>query len=343
MTSATPAGGRRRLTVDRPIAVGLTPLETRRDVALHVATRAEQLGYSAFFLAEGWGLDASVLLTEIAIRTERISIGTGVLNVWGRSAASIAMLATSLAHVSGDRFQLGLGTGSPQLAEGLHDVAFHSPVARMETTARQVRRLLDGGRIVSTVGGGSRPLRLAVLPRTGIPILLAALGPRAIRLTGEVADGWYPFLMPVSAFKTGIGLLATGAARAGADRALPRICPALPAAVSPEPARARAMASWWIAFYLTSMGPLYRTTLQRLGFGAAVDDVIAANPTKGTADVPMSAQVLLDELTIWGDAESARTRLDHWYAEGADLPTIILPPNLSTAELDHMLESLRPT
>jgi alkanesulfonate monooxygenase SsuD/methylene tetrahydromethanopterin reductase-like flavin-dependent oxidoreductase (luciferase family) len=104
------------------LAVGLTPLETRREVVLHLATRAESLGYDAFFLAEGWGHDASVLLAEVATRTSRIRIGTGVLNVWGRSAAQIAMLATSLHEISDGRFSLGLGAGSPALAEGLHDV-----------------------------------------------------------------------------------------------------------------------------------------------------------------------------------------------------------------------------
>ena len=81
----------------RPLAVGITPLETRRDVVLQVATRAEELGYTALFVAEGWGHDVSVLLAEIAHRTSHIRIGSGVINVWGRSAASLAMLATSLA------------------------------------------------------------------------------------------------------------------------------------------------------------------------------------------------------------------------------------------------------
>ena len=107
-----------------PLGVGLTPLETRREVVLHVASRAEQLGYAAIYLAEGWGHDAAVLLAEVAVRTSRIRIGSGVLNVWGRSPATIAMLATSLHEVSAGRFVLGLGAGSPRLAEGLHDVAF---------------------------------------------------------------------------------------------------------------------------------------------------------------------------------------------------------------------------
>lgn len=166
----------------RRLAVGLTPMETRRDVVLHLADRAEALGYDAFFVAEGWGHDAGVLLTEIATRTHRITIGTGILNIWGRTAATIAMLATSLTEVTGGRFALGLGSGSPPLAEGFHDVDFKAPVERLDAVTRQVRRLLAGERLEATVERDNRPLKLAVAPAAAVPIYLAALGPHAIRL-----------------------------------------------------------------------------------------------------------------------------------------------------------------
>jgi alkanesulfonate monooxygenase SsuD/methylene tetrahydromethanopterin reductase-like flavin-dependent oxidoreductase (luciferase family) len=309
------------------LAVGLTPMETRRDVVLHVATRAESLGYDAFYLAEGWGHDASVLLAEVATRTSRIRIGTGVLNTWGRSAAQIAMLATSLHEVSGGRFDLGLGAGSPTLAEGLHDVEFRAPVPRLAAVARQVRALLDGER-VSPVNG-SRGLRLAVGP-SPVPIMLAALGPAAIRACGEVADSWSPFLFPLSALKDGIQVLEDGAA----GRVRPQVSPSIPAAVSPDPDQARALASWWVEFYLTKMGPLYATRLRQLGFGAAVDEVVSA-----TGPTP---EILLDELTLWGDAAAAREGLDRVYAAGADMPVVTLPPNRSVDELDHILDALAP-
>ncbi|MGZ4663899.1 MAG: LLM class flavin-dependent oxidoreductase [Frankiaceae bacterium] len=336
------------MTAFRPLAVGITPLETRRDVVLQVATRAEELGYSAVFVAEGWGHDVSVLLAEIAMRTTRIRIGTGVLNVWGRSAASIAMLATSLAELSGGRFVLGLGAGSPALAEGLHDVAFRRPVERLSAVTRQVRRLLDGERLAPSVPGGSRPLRLGVLTDEEISIVLAALGPQAVRLCGELADGWYPFLLPLSGLPEGVRLLDEGAARGQSDggggpvRPRPQICPGIPTAVSPSPVQAHAVASWWVAFYLTSMGPLYARTLRTLGFGAAVDVVLAANPSRGSTEVPPDAQVLIDQLTLSGDAVTARAALDGWYAAGAEMPTIVLPPNRSHDELEHTLDALRP-
>ncbi len=309
------------------LAVGLTPLETRRDVVLHVADRAESLGYDAFFVAEGWGHDASVLLAEVATRTSRIRIGTGVLNIWGRSPAQIAMLATSLHEVSGGRFILGMGAGSPALAEGLHDTVFRAPVARLESVTRQVRALLDGGRV--TPVNGSRGLRLALGP-SPIPIMLAALGPSAIRAAGTLADSWGPFLLPVSALPDGIRLLRAAAT----GRALPTVCPVIPAAVSPDPERARALAAWWINFYLTQMGPLYATRLRQLGFVTAVDEVVA-----GTGHIP---DLLREELTLCGDAAAARTGIDRWYAAGGQMPTLTLPPNRSIEELDYMLEALAP-
>jgi alkanesulfonate monooxygenase SsuD/methylene tetrahydromethanopterin reductase-like flavin-dependent oxidoreductase (luciferase family) len=330
------------VTGSGPLAVGLTPMETRRDVILHVAIRGEQLGYEGFFLAEGWGYDAPVLLAEIALRTSRIRLGSGVLNVWGRSAAQVAMLATTLHELSGGRFTLGLGAGSPQLAEGLHGVPFRAPIDELAAVTRQVRRLLHGERLVPSTPVDERPLRLATRPAPGVPIYLGALGPRAVQLTGELADGWYPFLLPITALPRSISLLKEGAGRGDACRPLPRVCPCLPTAVSPDPVQARAMAAWWVCFYLVSMGPLYRNTIRSHGYGPAVDAVLAANPTQGTNHVPAGAQVLIDDLTISGDADTARTALDRWRYAGAETPVLALPPNRSLAELDHILESFSP-
>jgi alkanesulfonate monooxygenase SsuD/methylene tetrahydromethanopterin reductase-like flavin-dependent oxidoreductase (luciferase family) len=316
-------------------------METRREVLLHVADRAEQLGYDAFFLAEGWGHDAGVLLAEVATRTHRITLGTGIVNVWGRSPASIAMLATSLAEVTGGRFVLGLGAGSPPLAEGFHDVAFTAPVGRLGAVTRQVRRLLSGERLQPSEERDARPLKLAVVPEAPVPVYLAALGPKAVRLAGEVADGWCPFLLPISGLDASTRQL-DGVERGSPGGARPTVAPSIPTAVSDDPAGALALASWWVAFYLGSMGPLYRSTLRRLGHAEAVDEVLAANPTPRTYDVPESARGLLDELTLWGDADRARAALDRWYAAGAELPTLTLPPGRSVDELDHMLEAMRP-
>jgi hypothetical protein len=205
---------------------------------------------------------------------------------------------------------------------------------------RQVRALLAGGRTTPSRAPGARPLRLAAKPRPDIPVHLAALRPAAVRLTGEIADGWYPFLLPRSGLADGLVHLREGARRA--DRPLPLVSPGLPVAVAADPATARAVASWWVATYLTAMGPVYPRALRRLGLGPAVDALIAANPTRGGTRIPPAADVLLDELTVRGDARTARTALDRWYDAGAELPVVVLPPGRPVAELDYMLEALRP-
>jgi len=196
-------------------------------------------------------------------------------------------------------------------------------------------------RIEPSTAGGVRPLKLAVRATAEIPIYLAALGPRSTRLCGELADGWSPFLLPVSGLRSGIDLVEAGARSAGRPR--PLVCPSIPAAVAVDPKESREIASWWVAFYLVSMGPLYRETLHGLGHGAAVDEVVAANPTPRTFDVPAAAEHLLDELTLWGDADKARSSLEDWYAAGAEMPMLTLPPGRDLETLDYMLESLRPT
>jgi hypothetical protein len=118
------------------------------------------------------------------------------------------------------------------------------------------------------------------------------------------------------------------------------VAPCVPTAVSADPATALRTACWWVAFYLTSMGPLYRTTLRRLGRGDEVDAVLAANPTGRTFDVPASARPLLDELTLWGGREQAQAALDRWYDAGAEVVTLALPPGRPVEELDHVLDVL---
>jgi len=321
-------------------AVGVAPMETRRDVVVRLAQRAEELGYSGFFVAEGWGLDATVVLAEIAVRTQRIRIGSSVLNVWGRSPATIAMSAATLADISGGRYIQGLGAGSPALAEGLHSITFKDPVGRLEAVTRQVRRLLDGHRLDPATDATVPSLRLATIPKDRVAIALAALGPRAVALAGRLADAWTPFFLPRSALPAAIQQLsANGDAP---NDARPMVWPGIPVAVSTEPGRAEALAAWWITFYLTRMGPLYPQLLHRLGYGAAVDAVTAHAADRVPA-LPAAAHHLIDELTLSGSPDHARAQLDRWYSAGADTPCLVLPPGADADELDRILMALAPT
>src|SRR5687767_14614362 len=104
------------------IGVSVMPLENRREALVDLAIAGDRRGYDLFLLPETWAYDITVILAEAAVKTRRITLATGILGVWNRSAATIAMAARTLASMSNGRFVLGLGASTPQLAEGLHDV-----------------------------------------------------------------------------------------------------------------------------------------------------------------------------------------------------------------------------
>lgn len=318
------------------------PLETRRETMLAVATGAERFGFDAFFLPETWAFDTLVALAEAAVRTERVRLGTGIVSVWGRSAGTLAMAAAALADLSGGRFTLGLGASTPQLVEGLHDVPYAAPLARMRRVLTQVRALLRGERIPLAGAPAARPLKLNLPPVGDLPIYLAALGDDSVRLAGELADGWMPFLYPHSRLRDGLGVLAEGARRAGQEERALALCPSVPAVVAETADTAREGAAWFVAFYLTTMGPLYRGSLVRQGFGREVEAVLAANTPRVKGVVPAEAERLLEELVVYGTPAEARQRLAAWYAAGADMPILLLPPSLGAEDLEFTLAALRP-
>jgi alkanesulfonate monooxygenase SsuD/methylene tetrahydromethanopterin reductase-like flavin-dependent oxidoreductase (luciferase family) len=326
----------------RPLGAAVVPLENRHEALLSTMTTAERLGYDAFFQNETWTFDATLLLAEAATRTTRLDLATGILGVWNRSPATIAMAASTLATLSRGRFALGLGASTQQLTEGLHDTPFATPIERMRRTVTQVRALLRGERIPLAVVNGARPLKLNAPPRE-IPIYLAALADESIRLAGEVADGWLPFLYPRDRLAEGKALLREGAARTGDAGRRIVVHPTIPTVVSDDPARAREGAAWFVAFYATSMGALYRQSLARLGLAREVAAVLAANSPRMLGAVPPEADALLDQLTVWGTPAEARARLDRWYDAGADTPIVFIRENLSAQEMEYTLRALRPS
>src|SRR5688500_9854202 len=168
------------------IGVSVMPLENRREALVDLAIAGDRRGYDLFLLPETWAYDITVLLAEAAVKTRRITLGTCILGVWNRSAATIAMAARTLASMSDGRFLLGLGASTPQLAEGLHDAPFAAPIGRMRRTVTQVRALLRGDRIPLATAKDARPLKLNVPTDHDVPIYLAALGDDATRLAGEL-------------------------------------------------------------------------------------------------------------------------------------------------------------
>jgi alkanesulfonate monooxygenase SsuD/methylene tetrahydromethanopterin reductase-like flavin-dependent oxidoreductase (luciferase family) len=324
------------------IGLSVMPLETRREAIIGLATEGDRLGYDGFFMPETWAYDMTVLLAEAAVRTHRITLGTGILGIWNRSAATIAMAAASLHAISGGRFVLGLGASTPQLAEGLHDTPFEPPVPRMRRIVTQVRALLRGERIPLAVTTSARALKLNVPPAPDVRLHVAALGDAMTRLAGELADAWAPFLYPWSQLSTGVERLREGAVRGGHPDRLPEIHPSVPAVVAETDAKAREGAAWFVAFYLTTMGTIYRDSLTRQGYGKAVASVLAANTPKFTGSVPPDAEELLEQLIVYGTPPEARRRLARWHEAGGVFPVLLLRPNLTPEERALTLDAFVP-
>jgi alkanesulfonate monooxygenase SsuD/methylene tetrahydromethanopterin reductase-like flavin-dependent oxidoreductase (luciferase family) len=317
-----------------PSRIGLSvmPLETRHEAIVGLATEGDRLGYDGFFMPETWGYDMTVLLADAAARTTRITLGTGIVGIWNRSAATIAMAAATLHATSGGRFTLGLGASTPQLAEGLHDTPFESPVPRMRRMIVQIRALLRGERVPLAVTTGARALKLNVPPAPTLPIHLAALGDGMTRLAGELADAWAPFLYPRSQLASGVERLREGAVRGGHPDRLPEIHPCLPTVVAETDAKAREGAAWFV----------YRDSLTRQGYGKAVEAVLAANSPKFAGVVPADGEELLEQMVVYGTPSEARRRLARWREAGADFPVLLLGPNLTPDVRALTLEAFRP-
>ena len=158
---------------------------------------AERVGVDYAWSAEGWSQDAVTSLAYLAGQTERIILGTGIMQISARAPAMMAMTALSLHDLSRGRFVLGLGTSGPQVVEGLQGVPFHAPLTRLKETVDIIRMAFRGEKLryegkfhtLPQPGGEGKALRLDHKP-VDIPIFLATLAPKALEYTGAMADGW---------------------------------------------------------------------------------------------------------------------------------------------------------
>jgi F420-dependent oxidoreductase-like protein len=247
---------------------------------------AERLGAASVWVPETWAQDALTQLGYLAGQTASIRLGTSIVQLGARSPALVAMSAMSLQLLSGGRFLLGVGVSGPQVMEGWHGVRFGSPLAATRETIEIVRAVARGDRLrhdgrvyrLPLPDGPGRALR-SPLPPTPVPIYVAALGPRNLELTGELADGWIGNIFMPEYAHVFLDRLSAGAARAG--RRLADLDLVIPVAVEftedagAAEAAARRHADGY-AFTIGAMGSrdqnFYNDALTRLGFG---DDVRA--------------------------------------------------------------------
>jgi len=185
--------------------MGYAPPGTNPTELVALAQEAERLGFDSAWAAEAWGTDCVTVLSWLAATTERIKVGSAIMQIPARSPAMTAMTAMTLDLMSGGRFLLGLGTSGPQVAEGWHGAEWGKPLAKTREYVEIVRAALrreplehDGAHYRL---GRPKPLKLMARPlRAEIPIYLASISPRSVELAAEIADGWIPiFFVPEKA------------------------------------------------------------------------------------------------------------------------------------------------
>jgi F420-dependent oxidoreductase-like protein len=166
----------------------------------------EQAGLDIVWVAEAYGFDSPTLMGYLAARTETITIGSAILNIYSRTPALIAQTAAGLDYVSDGRAILGIGASGPQVVEGWHGVPYAKPLGRTREIVDIVRRALRR-EVLTNEGivtlplppeqgtGLGKPLKMLQHPvRDSVPVFIASLGPKSVRATAEIADGWLPFL-----------------------------------------------------------------------------------------------------------------------------------------------------
>ncbi len=305
---------------------------------------ADQCGYDSFWMPEAWEREAFSTLTELAARTERIHLATGIINVFSRSPAVIAMGAATLDEISGGRFRLGLGTSGARVVEDFHGATFDKPLTRLKETIQIIRLLLTGARVDFT-GECFRLARfkLGFKPvRADIPVYVAALAPVGLRLTGEMADGWLPTHWPQARLTEGISEIKQGAESVGRDASRVEIAPFVNVVVSDDMKRARDAARLPLAYYIGGMGDFYHRSLSRLGFSMEATRIQKLwQSGRRRSAIQSVTDDMVDAIAVCGRAEECRSRLDAMTAFGATLPIVAIPNEGTTAEKCRVIESLR--
>lgn len=319
------------------IGIAFTPFEDRVEVIEQTAVRAEQRGFASIGVAEAMTLAAPIVLARLAERTERIGLVTGVLSVWGRTPATLALTAAELQRASGGRFVLGLGGSTVPITEGFHGQAWQAPLRKLRETLVSVRTLLDGGRLPG-VPEGVRPLRLGCPPPTPVPIALAAVTPPSIRLAGALADQWLPFLLPAPALDAGRELMAGAAADTGRPDAA-TVTASIPVALAPDRDGAARIAARWLVTYSTRMGPVYPRMLRAHGYGPELDALLEANSDPRDARLPAKAERLARDVLFYGTYDEA-PRLARAWLEHADALTVVAPFGGPEAQIGDTIEAL---
>lgn len=330
------------------LTVATTPADT-----LALVREAERLGYAVVWAAEAYGSDSPSLLAWLAGQTSRIELGSAVMQIPARTPAATAMTAATIDALSGGRFRLGLGVSGPQVSEGWHGVPFADPLGRTREYVEIVRMALARQRVSYTgrhwqlplPGGAGKALKLNFRPpREKIPIYLAALGPRNLRLTGEIADGWLAIFFAPEHAGEQLDHLRTGA---GGDLSGFDVVAAVPVVIGEDVTACAAAVRDYAALYLGGMGSrernFYHALATRAGYGPAADEVqrlyLAGRHRDAAAAVPHE---FLDHTSLLGPVPRIAQRL-RAYADAGVTTLSVMPfasgPEAGAATLRAVVEA----
>jgi F420-dependent oxidoreductase-like protein len=321
---------------------------------LAVAQEADRLGYDVCWAAEAYGSDAPTVLSFVAARTESIDVGSAIMQIPARQPTMTAMTAATLDSLSGGRFRLGLGVSGPQVSEGWYGVKFDRPLARTREYVEIVRGAMARERLsyegehwtLPLPGGPGKPLKLTVHPqREHIPLYIAAIGPKNLEQTGEIADGALLIFPSADHLEeTAVTHLRAGREKAGKGLDGFDVCPTLPIAVGDDKDVARMADVFrpFTALYVGGMGSrkqnFYNQLAQRMGYekeAAEIQDKYLSGDKQGAAAaVP---QELIDRTTLLGSVDRIADRMRAYSAAG--VTTLTLTPAGFT--LDERIASLR--
>jgi F420-dependent oxidoreductase-like protein len=318
---------------------------------LALVREAERTGYDSVWAAEAYGSDAATVLAWLAAHTERIKLGSAIFQIPGRTPGMTAMTAATLDNLSDGRFKLGLGPSGPQVSEGWHGVRFARQLQRTREYVEVVRLALSRERVeyhgdtieLPLPVGPGKALKLTISPvQERIPILLAAIGPKAVSLAGEIADGWLPAFFSPDHGDALLAPLREGADRAGRSLDEVEVCPTVNLLVTEDIQAARDAIRPLLALYIGGMGSrdtnFYARLVASFGFeeeARRVQDLyLEGHRDEAAAALP---DALIDGVSLIGPRDVVRERLAHFREAGVD--TLIL--SAVTFEPQQRMEQLR--
>jgi F420-dependent oxidoreductase-like protein len=309
---------------------------------------AERLGFDSIWSSETYGNDALTPLAWWGSQTEKVKLGTTIIQISARRPTATAMAAMTMDHLSGGRFMLGLGVSGPQVVEGWYGEPFAKPLARMREYVGIVRDVVarrgpvgcDGPHYALPVNGDregatglGKPLKTILHPlREHIPTFIAAQGPKNIALAAEIGDGWLPlYYSPHHDAELYSPCLEEGFARRGGRPADFEIAPSVPFVVDDDLERAADTLRPMYALYFGGMGArdmnFHQQVVIRMGYGDEAkkiqdlyldgkkDEAAAAVPTK-----------LIEKLALIGPPDKVRHDLDAWRASPVTTMLVAGPP-----------------